>query len=167
MPKLKNSNATFWVIFKQNVREVCLFVCLFVASGRPTGFTPYPTTLKDIISELKRSLYIYKSRLSTALLDTCTVQCHPNFFLLATLPMHQKPKSKEAFIKRLFRSWHFLKCSRCVKKVNLLYLPLTYLFLHLISVKWKIRLSTLISYLHGAMSLLNCGWARLLDALAY
>ena len=136
-------------------------------------------TLKDLISELKRSLYIFKSRLSTTLLDTCTVQCRPrrgapriakffDFQCFATFPTHHKPKSKEEFIKRLFRSWHFLNgMFKVCKKVNLLNLPSKYPFLHLILVKCKIRLSTLISYLHGAMSLLNRGWARLLDALAY
>ena len=33
--------------------------------------------------------------------------------------------------------------------------------------KWQINLSTLISYLHDVMSLLNSNWSRLIDAHAY
>ena len=60
-----------------------------------------------LISELKRYLYIFKSRLSTALLDTCTVQCHPrrgaprmakffeNIQTFATFWMYNKPKTHD------------------------------------------------------------------------
>ena len=66
-------------------------------------------TLMYLISELKRYLYIFKSRLSTALLDTCTVQCHPrrgaprlakifeNIQTFATFWMYHKPKIKRVF----------------------------------------------------------------------
>ena len=46
-------------------------------------------------------------------------------------------------------------------------LEIPFLTFDIVKMKMEIRLSTLISYLHGAMSLWNRGWARLIDALAY
>ena len=83
---------SLWVLDSQLETEIHSF-----SESPPSDVSKYHRvgpTLKDLISELKRSLCIFKSRLSTALLDTCTVQCHPNFFCLLLFQCIRNQKVK-------------------------------------------------------------------------